>query len=153
MVYLIGVDHIIQHLDERADESKIALVRDFSEYLNEQAKSLRVDLIAEEFSLEALEKSNADISTAQYVSKDLGIQHLFCDLTTPERDRLNIGKSDHDKREQYWLNCISNYPKNTIIFICGNNHLESFKEKLLAAGRNVEILSKDWGIDYFPSPL
>ena len=79
MIYLIGVDHIVQHINKEASAEKARLVAEFTHHLKEAAKSLRVVLLAEEFSTEALAKNSATSSTAQKVSRELKIQHRFCD--------------------------------------------------------------------------
>jgi hypothetical protein len=153
MVYLIGVDHIIQYLHNEARVDKATKVEKFVQYLQDNVKSLRVHLIAEEFSIEALNKSNATTSTAQKVAGQSNIEHRFCDPTTFERETHNIKREDHRRRERYWLDCISSNRDDSVIFICGSDHLDSFSALLLQEQFEVKILSNGWGKDISLSPF
>lgn len=153
MIYLIGVDHIVQHINKEASAEKARLVDEFTHHLKESAKSLRVVLLAEEFSTEALAKSSATSSTAQKVSRELKIQHRFCDPNLQERHRLCIGKDNFHQRELYWLDCIRDKRNEDIIFICGNDHLESFTSILRQEGFQSKVHSKEWGLGFTYSPF
>jgi hypothetical protein len=52
IIYLIGVDHIVQHINDAASPAKRKIVADFSRHLREVAQSFHVTLMAEEFSEE-----------------------------------------------------------------------------------------------------
>lgn len=169
MVSLIGVDHIVQYTNDYSDKS---LIKSFSQYLVERAKQLKITLMAEEFNKEVLLMSNATACTARDVAEDLGIEHRFCDPTSSEREQVGIPSQRkikeqlgfkgllkdkekkrvdeeeskyHLKREQFWLDKIRDKAHEPIIFICGDNHLESFKALLINKGFEVTILGKNWG--------
>ncbi|MEK7749557.1 MAG: hypothetical protein AAB277_01105 [Planctomycetota bacterium] len=153
MIYLIGVDPVVQHINKEASAEKAKLVAEFTHHLKEAAKSLRVVLLAEEFSTEALAKSSTTSSTAQKVSRELKIQHRFCDPNLQERHSLCIGKDNFHRRELYWLDCIRDKRNEDIIFICGNDHLESFTSLLRRKGFQSRVHSKDWGLGFTYSPF
>ncbi len=153
MIYLIGVDHVVQHLNEEASPRKAELVSGFAHHVEEAVKTFGATMIAEEFSTEALRNSNARISTAQTVADALGIRHRFCDPTSDERVRLGIAKSDHRRKEQCWLDCIKDNQDENIIFICGCSHLESFASLLVKEGFRAHIHSQGWGLGFIESPF
>lgn len=86
MVYIIGVDHLVQYngpVPERLRD-------DFRDYLVAFSRTHRIDLIAEEFSNEALlEVYHATKDTACEAARILGILHRFCD--PEERDMIRLG--------------------------------------------------------------
>jgi hypothetical protein len=66
-------------------EAKRRFVDEFAHYLESTARELVVTEIAEEFSEDALDKSNSTYCTAREVATKLCIAHRFCDPTTEER--------------------------------------------------------------------
>lgn len=148
MVYLIGVNHIIQHLSDNSSSQKVALVKEFELHLKQNGKEVGADLLAEEFSVDALRISRVAFSTVQMVAVQLKIPHRFCDPTLEERKRLGIAKEDHHEREQFWMECIRDFKFRNIIFACGNKHVGSFKSLLEQGGAKVQILSQDWGMNF-----
>jgi hypothetical protein len=143
IVYLIGVDHLIQHTKHMTLTKKRSVQR-FTDYLREQVASRNITAIAEEFSEEALQKSGVGVqSTLQPLAKQLHICHRFCDPDTDERERLGV--NNDPKRERVWLERIQELKSSTTLFICGSNHLETFKTLLQESGTKTEILSDGWG--------
>ena len=145
MIYLIGVDHVIQHGGYLDTRKEVAL-REFQSYLAQVVQEKRVDMIAEEFSEVALERSNTDFSTCRKLALSLKIDHLFCDPTPEEREALKI--ETDEQREQEWLNRIRDSFRMNVLFICGSEHLQSFGRLLAANGFKVAILSDGWGYAY-----
>ena len=166
MVYLIAVDHEVQYLDSDSSSS-------FSQFLEQKVKQLGVTLIAEELSQEAVVKQkkvkiNTIGSTAHHVAEITRIEHRFCDPNNSERESLGIPttrdirrklglKAGQDepkverekrkywpKREQFWLDKIIDRVEEKLIFVCGADHIKSFKSLLESINCNVEILSEDW---------
>ncbi len=87
MVYLIGVDHLIQYNGPVPE----ALRLEFREYLFRESRSHAISCIAEEFSVEALtEVYKATEATVQRTAEMLGIEHRFCDPEDRERRELGI---------------------------------------------------------------
>lgn len=94
MIYLIGVsDHNIQHNGNNC--ACLTLRNKFSAFLKDKIKEYNIDLLAEEFNKDCLEKSNANIATVQDVAKELKdkglkIEHKFCEMSKKERKSRNI---------------------------------------------------------------
>jgi hypothetical protein len=139
MVHLLGVgSHIVQHdghtpvklaLDERAA---------FEAHVAELIMTNDFALLAEEFSNEGRRKSHASATILQHFAKGKGIDHLFCDPDSGERQERGIGNLDYDKRKRVWLERIKGYKDRKILFVCGDDHFDSFAAKLIAAGFNVQ---------------
>lgn len=73
-IYIIGVNHAVQW-----DHALPATV-DYMQYLEKQIKRFNIDLVAEEFSEEALRWANADHTTSNQVSiKLLNKSSVLCD--------------------------------------------------------------------------
>ncbi len=86
MIYIIGVDHLVQY-NGPVPES---LRKEFELFLEETAKKYNIALIAEEFSMESLvEVYGAKECSALNASERCGIEHRFCD--PEENDRLDLG--------------------------------------------------------------
>jgi len=145
MIYLIGVNHVIQH-GGYLDTRKEVTLREFQFYLAQVVQEKRINIIAEEFSEVALKRSNTDFSTCRELARSMKIKHLFCDPTPEERKALKI--ETDVQREHEWLNRIQGSFHMNILFICGSEHLQSFKRLLAANGFKVAILSDGWGYSY-----
>ena len=143
MVYLVGVDHLVQHRNLNYDDQQKKMVNAFASYLEQEVVKYRIVLLAEEFSAEALRDTDEPDSTAQTVAEKLGIAHRFCDPNTLERVEHGIRK-DKD-RENFWIKRIRANEEDAILFICGENHLNSFSAELMEAGFQAEIISQGWG--------
>jgi len=144
-VFLIGVDHLIQHggfLDNR----KKTAIAEFKVHLYEVVTKYNISLIAEEFNEVALSKSNTDYCTCREVARELQIGHLFCDPTPDERKLLAI--ETDNQRENVWLKRLENIKHMNILFICGSTHLETFARLLRSHGIQSRILSNKWGFNY-----
>ncbi len=135
MIFLIGVDHQIQH---NVWDGNKAGREDLINYLINQSKLLKITLIAEEFSEQAL-GSGTQI-TAQEAAKILGIEHRLCDPDLKERITLNI-KTSAD-RENIWLERIKDKLGSEMIFICGSDHVLSFESLLKKNKIGVKILKE-----------
>lgn len=147
MIYLIGVDHVIQH-DGCLWPAKVAAIKEFSQYLETMIAEKKISIIAEEFSHDALSMSCATISTAHAVANLVGAVHKFCDPDKREREDHNI--TTKDQREEFWLQGLVGLFNKNILFLCGDCHLETFQEKLHGHGVPAEILSRGWGANLIP---
>jgi hypothetical protein len=153
MLYLIGVNHIVQ-FDPAPDLSKTVREKraSFKAHVSEIIEKLDISILAEEFSDEAKKKWGASESTLEQLGKAKRIEHRFCDATISERKENEIEESDSDKREQFWLSRIQDCKNSNVLFVCGDDHCESFGKKLPAAGCDVKhgprwCISKDeWNI-------
>ncbi len=144
MIYLIGVDHKIQHSANLTKRKKKLLAK-FRSYLEDQIKQLEIELLAEEFSAHAVKLCNVTESTLQSIAKRIGIEHRFCDPDLDERAALGISKSDFDKRELEWVKRINKSSDRNVLFLCGGNHIVSFMNLLKDSGILVELISDGWG--------
>jgi hypothetical protein len=126
-------------------KAKRRFIDEFAAYLELSARELEVTEIAEEFNEDALRKSNTTYCIAREVAAKLGIRHRFCDPTAEERRQHAIFTDD--QREQFWLMRLSGPKEKDILFICGEDHIESFSRRLTEAGYSNKILSRRWGFE------
>ena len=136
---------MIQHGGGAMTKAKRRFIDEFSVYLELSARELKVTEIAEEFNEDALDKSNTTHCIAREVAAKLGIGHCFCDPTAEERRQHAIFTDD--QREQFWLKQLSGPKEKDILFICGEDHIESFSRRLTEAGYSNRILSRRWGFE------
>ncbi len=88
MTYIIGVDHLIQYDNGIVPEE---IFHEFAEYLKVKSRMLNINLIAEEFSEEALYNVYcATTATVKKAAEEMGIEHRFCDTEEPDRIKLGI---------------------------------------------------------------
>lgn len=147
-VYLIGVDHEVQYTNNGMGRTKSNIVYLFTNHLRDCVERLAVGLIAEEYSEEAL---RAYKPTVQNIARNLSIDHRFCDPDSNERKKHGIGNKEYQMRMYYWFDCIRDSLDKNILFICGDNHIQDFKEILVNNGLHSEIISRSWGKDLHPS--
>jgi hypothetical protein len=147
VVYLIGVNHLVQH-----EAPSVKIVREkrvaFRTYVSEVIQKLNISILAEEFSEEAKMKSHVSETTLEQLGKAKEIEYRSCDPTSIQREEKGIKKSDWDKREEVWLSRIKDCKNRNVLFVCGDDHVEAFGQKLIAAGFDVEYAPKYWRITY-----
>lgn len=143
-VLLVGVDHIIQHGGYMFPKKALVIAR-FQEHLRVQFRSRGVSLLAEEFNDFLLSMNHTDVSTVRSVALELNIEHRFCDPTPAQRAGLGI-ESDSD-RERYWLERIRDALNGTLLFVCGDDHVDAFSQLLQETGAKTEVVSRGWGSD------
>jgi hypothetical protein len=113
-------------------------------------------------------------SVAKDVAMRLSIQHLFCDPDAGQRQSigLKVGEELHTHvakisketgaewndvykaevikqfgtREAFWLERLEgcNLNKRSVIFVCGANHVDTFKDRLHSKQILAEIHCADW---------
>ncbi len=115
MIYLVGVDHVIQHEGYLDSRKKVAL-RKFRAYLKKIVGERDIRVIAEEFSEDALSRSHTKVSSARKVAQALGIEHRFCDPTCQERMVRKIGTDG--QREREWLKCLQDLTQRNVLLLC-----------------------------------
>jgi hypothetical protein len=139
MLCLIGVRHDIQ-FDPAPHIAKV--VRDkrglFKAYVLEVIEKFGIAVLAEEFNDDGKRLWRVSETTLEQIAKNKGIEHRFCDPTAVEREENEIEKSDSDKREQFWLTRIQDCKDKNVLFVCGDDHFDSFSKKLNAAGFDVK---------------
>jgi hypothetical protein len=146
MVYLIGVNHLVQH-----DAPRAKIVREkrvtFKGHVLEVIDKLDISILAEEFNEEAKQNCGVSETTLEQFGKAKGIEYRACDPTSIEREEKGIENADWDKREEIWLSRINDCKNSNVLFVCGDDHFESFRKKLIAAGFDVEDAPKCWRIN------
>ncbi len=146
VVYLIGVDHRIQYTNNSCGPEWKSDIQTLENYLVSKVTEFGIELLAEEFSQECIEWNNASGCTVRDAAERCEKTHLFCDPTTSERASLGINTPD--MREKYWMEKIKGSEASSVLFVCGDDHLESFSEILKAQGIEAQIVSQGWGKDW-----
>jgi hypothetical protein len=167
MIYLIGVNHEVQYL---RDEILHGISKELEKYITDAVGNLHIGLLAEEMNEEALLLRKAKGSLLVKIAKDLNIEHRFCDPNTVEREQIGakieviakklglpqrkfywsnevakITPEDFRLRESFWLDMIKNKLDVNIIFLCGDDHIESFGKHLAIKSIDHRVLSqKRW---------
>ncbi len=165
MFHIIGTNHELQHSASpfRAPAAIVDKAReDFRSYLRRLAAELRPDILAEEFSQEVLDIKRA-ISQAKIVANELRIQHRFCDPGIGKRQELGLathGTEDCEVaerrrydvvRETYWIDALSDVLDQTIIFICGAEHVFSLAQLLRERRVAVSVAMEYFGQEIYCS--
>lgn len=165
MVFVIGIDHSI-HQREHALLGNGGML-DLRDILRELVGEHKIQLIAEENSVQAMQRYNIVNTPAQVFAEENEIQYLFSDpdsqerialgirsrqdtavmlgidifhATESDRDLINKNHRDADQaREVEWMNRIRPYINSDIIFICGFEHTQSFVELLNSNGLQASL--------------
>lgn len=173
MIFIIGVNHEIQYMYNSISVS----TEKFQEYLKTKAINRNVTLIAEELSKEAIiRRQKATDSVARVVASSLdSTNHQFCDPDSETRESMGISdrqikkkhglpetgglshqeleiydkaKTECDRiKEKHWFSLIKDHVCLNVIFICGDSHVENFKELVTKEGYPAEVLSTNWKIE------
>ncbi len=138
----------------------------FETYLDNLVKELQPQAVCEEYSdTRILEHRNIDdkaYSIPKNVSAHHNLMHIFCDPNQHERVSLysaNGTTEAEDERIGYpvregeWLRRIAPLlPHTDILFICGANHIATFKQRLEKKHVTVEVICQDleekWKLGY-----
>src|SRR5262249_6254819 len=149
MVYLIGVRHAVQY--ERTPPFSYILqeaesVRDkradFKAHVSEAINKFGIELLAEEASDEIKKtKWHVTETVLEQFSKAKGIDYRACDPDSIEK--VKHGIDDDEKRERFWLDQIGDCKHRRVLFVCGDDHFDSFAAKLSASGFDV-LLGARW---------
>lgn len=143
---VVGVDHRIQYTNADCGPEWTSDIRAFEDYLVDQASSHDVDLLAEEFSEEAVRKNNATTSPVQEAARRAHKPHLFMDPDTVERDAAGI--TTGAQRESEWLQRLRLANVTRLLIVCGDDHVDSFAQRLDEDGFRTTVLSRGWGYDW-----
>jgi hypothetical protein len=184
MLYIIGVDHLIQYKNSILP---VSVFNRFKKFIRETLSECDIHIIAEEFNREYLEEVySSDEGTLESCSRDCGVRHIYCDPGKREREELGIpyyadiresvkadlGISDNyitdlslyreveDEtsrrskrywkiRERFWLSKLSDVIDERILFVCGHEHVESFRRILKEKSIESKILEHFWGKELF----
>ena len=155
-IYLVGVAHKIQWLPQNSSVWRREIFVQFCDYLAVAAKCLGVAMIAEEFNDDALDGWPSAEVACRDVSKRMQLRHLYADPTCEERKSLGIGKCEHQapnevancsdcsRREEWWLEKLGKLGDECVIFVCGEFHVNTFKQRLKRAGWPATLISDGW---------
>ncbi|HNX23978.1 MAG TPA: hypothetical protein PKG60_07995 [Spirochaetota bacterium] len=66
-----------------------------------------------------------------------------------EQETIDESKKYWQIREEYWYSIISNIPYDSILFICGHEHVFRFRNLLLRNGRDAEVIESFWHDEIF----
>lgn len=166
LVYLHATNHNTQHLgiDHSREGARVLdrFVRDFC------GREL-VQAVAEEFTEDMCARFGVSESVCAGVARDMGIMHVYCDMSDAERRtagvpsqeevlrRLGAGEggiltreewAEYDSvvrdsfpiREDRWLMALARLQCDSVLFVCGGDHLESFARLLQSRGWAVQIV-------------
>ena len=159
MLYLIGVDHSVQH-DGRPGYCGSEFERlgdEFPAFLDRVSREKGVTAIAEELSEDVLKKFGATKSVAYTVASQMNIKHMFCDPLEAEREQLDITKDlekeiHSEKREEFWLKKLKKLKGEKIIFILGAMHFHKFPDRAKNAGFSIDVVDEFYGKEFFSPP-
>jgi hypothetical protein len=137
---------MIQHKGYMTNAKEEAIAK-FEQYVCEKVESLKISALAEEFSLDSVKINGVSASTLSEIAAQKQLQHIFCDPGITERKRLGIssGIEGSAEREEYWLEQLDCLRTESLIFICGDSHVDSFQERLRSSGISAQVLSRGWG--------
>lgn len=164
-IALIGTSHKYQKEDKDCSKQDVQAFKDF---LEKACRVYNIRTVAEEMSEQALEEAHRNNSIPQQAAKALSLKHLFCDPDGERRallgieyetaivevffDRVSCDEAkrrkceSRTKRELYWLERLQTVPESEwpVLFICGADHVKSFKGILEDNGFSVETIADDW---------
>lgn len=162
MIHIVGTNHELQH-SAKPKRAAVALVAEargeFQQYLRMQIQRLNPALVAEELVEEVLKCMGTE-STVKAVAEEFGVRHQYCDPDKATRAKLGvpIGTENfpekerqkyHNIREKYWYQEIVPFAGQTVLFVCGAEHVPSFRALLMENGCQVETLCEYWGKDVY----
>ena len=167
MIYLIGISHSFQirtfiPISEGGLlDFDVPRACRFEKYLDKLVAQMKPQAICEECSetklLGVLEIDDRAYSIAKKISVHHNIKHVFCDPDRRERAVLYAANGTTEAedenngypiREGEWLRRITPLlPDTLILFICGANHVATFKQMLKAQHLTVKVVFQDLEID------
>ena len=167
MVYLLGIAHSFQERTFRNFRDGGSLDHDpqrsaqFEVYLDNLVSRIKPHIVCEESNESKVQEVRAiddqSYSIAKKISDEHGIKHMFCDPDRRERcalyakaatTEIDDATNGYQLREREWLRRIAPFTHCVLLFICGANHVNSFKEKLERDGVTVEVICRDLGEEW-----
>jgi len=185
MIYIIGVDHLVQYKNTIVT---VEVLNRFRDFLGETVKKYGIRMLAEEFHREYLrDVYYSSEAIAESVAVSLGVEHRFCDPGSAERERLGIpyyseirdrvlesrglqrtdlvhdpsvGRRVEDecraidrsywkRREEFWLEKLSDVIGSPILFVCGHEHVKGFEKILEKRGIRSLVVDPFWNREQF----
>jgi hypothetical protein len=165
MVVIAGTNHLIQMA---IGAGNIRAAKGLYAFLTALCREYAVCTVAEEMSAEALAQCKLTWSVPMQVAESLHIRHRFCDPDGAERRRLGVaedesilramtavqGMSEREtesrvaveraKRERYWLDQLRTLNRWPCLFVCGADHVSSFRKLLEIDGIVAIVAARDW---------
>ena len=163
MVYLIGTNHELQHnaKPRRGATAKVIQGRrDFADLLANTLSDTAAQVLAEESSREVMEALDTT-STIEELAAEKGVRHIYADMDRATRDKKGMpvsGTKDlpaeqkrifHAVREEYWLEHIKSFVSDSVVFVCGAEHVGSFSKLLRYSNVPVTVLEEYWGAEIY----
>ncbi len=185
MIYIIGVDHLVQYKNTIVPVDTFDRFRDL---LRSTVHKYGIRVLAEEFHREYLrEVYFSSEAIVERVAFELGIEHRFCDPGSAERERLGIpyyseirdrvlesrglertdlvhdpslGRSVEDecraiarsywkRREEFWMEKLSDVMGDPVLFVCGHEHVPGFEKLLEGYGIRSLVVDPFWSCRVF----
>lgn len=170
-IFLIGTSHRFQVANSAI---VAAHTEAFRVLVRGCAISESVSGIGEEISLAEVQNRDATESVCEEVANALSITHCYCDPNEDERSALGIEQENailaralisrprgttqeearkhaapliaasHAKREAEWLRRLKAVGLERVLFVCGANHVDSFRYLLERNGYVACVLEHDW---------
>lgn len=176
MIYLLGVDHKIQHdgpLGPQPEHTEMFvdavsnIIEDLSievivEEFNEDAKRLNevtkgvVEKIAAVKNIRLIycepskeERERNGILTEPQIFKKLGFD-ILADLTTEQRDAVDEKiLKQFEIREALWYDTAKDVMGSTVLCIIGARHVPTFGKLLREKGHEYAVISENWCLENF----
>ena len=144
---LIGLNHKFQighgkflQVDVTKEEFE-----EFKELLRSCITRYAITGVSEEMSEEALFKHTQipeNTSVVHDLAMEVDLPHDYADPDTKTRKLKRI--ENDDQREEYWMKKIGEFNNFPTLFVCGADHIDSFRQLLETNGFEVIIEHKDW---------
>jgi hypothetical protein len=174
MLYIIGLHHCAQ---ARKPENQLTGAQQaFADCLRRTVEQVRPSFIAEEDSEEALTERHK-VSIAKEMADEKGIEHRFCDPTRGQRKAIgcvdgqkleremlsadtNLSNEEtrikawaiekgrnYPIRERFWLERLDGGRDYNAVFICGDDHIDSFGRLLKSNGVACRVVERGIGLN------
>lgn len=159
IVYVVGTLHRYQGtfnagLGATATKDEF---EDFRDFLKEVVHKHQIRWVAEEMSVEALQKyPHPDLPSGEslpfQVARGLNIPHEYCCPPNRRvRDELGLSPDgmpdtpdDFKRRETYWLRKVKQCDSFPCLFVLGSDHADSFSTLLNTSGLKAILLIREW---------
>ena len=163
-IVLIGTTHDFQR---GFPSCSIQAEQEFIAFLLQCCVTHKAALVAEEMCGVHMAAKPRKDSTCLSVARSLNIPHAYCEPPVDERAALGIRDAQqirvtafHERwskrrlakeiaaafafRESIWLERLKLEDTWPVLFVCGANHVSSFKKLILSAGYTVRCVRRDW---------
>jgi hypothetical protein len=173
MLHIVGVSHSVQARKKEVEETEAQ--KAFSGFLKQIIQEVHPVFIAEEQSEENL-AGQEKISIPKEIADSEGIEPRFCDPNKAERKSIGYLSGEDlllrkrllgrnlpfqeaflkaysiemaqyfPRREQFWLRGLAGCREHNAVFVCGDNHVESFTSLLKGEGIPHMVVARGIGM-------